>query len=157
MNQRDDGPRPTLEGAPTDVRDAREAVTRFVEELQAGIDQRDADVYNAHFAADVLWGSPFGATLQGYEQLHAIHVRLQAQGAGGPSSRYEIDRVLVPTPDVAIAHVRRVALDHTGQPVGPTSDAGGAFSEMALYVLVRRGDTWWLAAGQNTPVRPGPA
>jgi hypothetical protein len=24
---------------------------------------------------------------------------------------------------------------------------------MALYVLVRRGGTWWLAAGQNTPIR----
>ena len=22
-----------------------------------------------------------------------------------------------------------------------------------LYVLVRRGDSWWLAAGQNTPIR----
>jgi hypothetical protein len=27
---------------------------------------------------------------------------------------------------------------------------------MALYVLVRRDGTWWLAAGQNTPVRPAP-
>lgn len=33
---------------------------RFVGELQAGIDARDADVYNRHFADDVLWGSPFG-------------------------------------------------------------------------------------------------
>lgn len=28
--------------------------------------------------------------------------------------------------------------------------------EMALYVLVWRGGTWWLAAGQNTPVLPPP-
>lgn len=27
---------------------------------------------------------------------------------------------------------------------------------MALYVLVRRDGVWWLAAGQNTPVRLGP-
>lgn len=27
---------------------------------------------------------------------------------------------------------------------------------MALYVLVRRDGQWWLAAGQNTIVRPTP-
>jgi uncharacterized protein (TIGR02246 family) len=148
--------RPTLDAHDGAFREANEAVALFVKELQAGIDQHDADVYNRHFADDILWGSPFGATLQGYEQLHAIHVRLQKEGRGGPSSRYDIDQVLVPTPDVAVAHVRRVALDPAGRPIEPTADTTGAFSEMALYVLVRRDGTWWLAAGQNTPIRPGP-
>jgi uncharacterized protein (TIGR02246 family) len=135
---------------------AKQAVADFVDELQAGWDQHDADVTNAHFANDIVWGSPFGVTLQGYEPLHAIHVRLKQQGRGGTSSRYEIVQVLVPAADVAIAHVRRIALDDDGHPVEPTSDVGGAFSEMALYVLVRRNRTWWLAAGQNTIVRPPP-
>lgn len=26
-----------------------------------------------------------------------------------------------------------------------------------MYVLVRRDGQWWLAAGQNTPIRPGGA
>jgi hypothetical protein len=30
------------------------------------------------------------------------------------------------------------------------------FSEMTLYVLVERDGTWWLAAGQNTPVTTPP-
>jgi pyridoxamine 5'-phosphate oxidase family protein len=75
---------------------------------------------------------------------------------GGPSSRYETVRVLAPAPDVAVAHVRRVALDPAGRPLEPTAETTGPFSEMALYVLVRRNGTWWLAAGQNTPVRPAP-
>jgi hypothetical protein len=62
--------------------------------------------------------------------------------------------VLAPTPDVAIAHVRRVALGADGQPI-PIDDAT-VFSEMAMYVLVRRDGKWWLAAGQNTPIRPKP-
>ncbi len=65
-------------------------------------------------------------------------------------------QVLSPTPNVVIAHVRRVALDDDGQPVEPTSDITGAFSEMALYVLVRRNQAWWFAAGQNTIIRPPP-
>jgi len=150
-----DQARPTL-GADDAALEATEAVAHLVAELQAGWDEHDADVSNRHFARDLMWGSPFGATVDGYDQLHAIHVRLKQQGLGGPSSRYEIVRVLAPTPDVAVAHVRRVALDPEGRPLEPTTDATGSFSEMALYVLVRRGRTWWLAAGQNTPIRPAP-
>jgi len=136
---------------------ANQAVAHLVDELQEGWDKHDADITDRHFANDILWGSPFGVTLQGYEQLHAIHVRLKQLARGGTSTRYEIVQVLSPAADVAIAHVRRVALDHQGQPVEPSSDVTGAFSEMALYVLVRRNGTWWLAAGQNTIVRPPPA
>ena len=138
------------------ARRANQAVADFVAELQAGWDQHDAGITNRHFADDIVWGSPFGAVLQGYEQLHAIHVRLKRQATGGSSSRYEIVRALAPTPDVAVAQVRRVALDPAGHPLEPASDVTGAFSEMALYVLVRRDRTWWVAAGQNTLIRPGP-
>jgi hypothetical protein len=89
--------------------------------------------------------------------LHAIHVKLKEQGAGGFSSRFEVERVMVPAPGVAIAHVKRLALRPGGQPIELTSDTGGIFSEMALYVLVRRDGHWWVAAGQNTPIRPGGA
>jgi uncharacterized protein (TIGR02246 family) len=145
--------RPTLGAEEAEPQEAIEAVTRLVEELQSGWDQHDADISNRHFAADVMWGSPFGATVQGYEQLHAIHVRLKEKRTGGPSSRFEIVNVLAPAPGVAVAHVRRVALDRKGQPIEPCDDVTGSFSEMALYVLVRRGGIWWLAAGQNTPIR----
>jgi hypothetical protein len=62
--------------------------------------------------------------------------------------------LLRPAPDVALAQVRRVALDSDGRPI-PIDDAA-VFSEMALYVLVRRDAQWWLAAGQNTRIRPKP-
>lgn len=137
---------------------ARQAVAQFVAELQAGLDRRDADVYNRRFAEDVIWGSPYGAVIHGYEELHAIHARFNSlpEQPGGPLSRYEIVQVTTPAPDVALAQVRRQALDPDGKPVNPTADPTGAFSEMALYVLIRRKGTWWLAAGQNTLIRPGP-
>jgi PPOX class F420-dependent enzyme/OxyR family protein/uncharacterized protein (TIGR02246 family) len=148
-----EGTRPTLDLGGTAARDA---VTALVEEFQGGWDRHDAETADQHLAADVVWGSPFGATVYGYDDLHAIHIRLKQQGRGGLSSRYETVKVIAPAPGVAVAHVRRVALDTDGQPIEAT-DNSGPFSEMALYVLVRRGDTWWLAAGQNTPVRPVPS
>jgi PPOX class F420-dependent enzyme/OxyR family protein/uncharacterized protein (TIGR02246 family) len=149
--------RPALDLGGAAAREAADAAARLVAELQAGWDQRDADVTNRHFAADLLWGSPFGATVHGYEPLHAIHVRLKQQGRGGPASRFELVTVMSPAPGVAVAQVRRVALGPGGQPAAPSADLTGAFSEMALYVLVRRGGTWWVAAGQNTLVQSPPA
>jgi|SRR5581483_10293016 len=147
--------RPKLSEA-AEAQDAFGAVARLVAELQAGWDSRDAEISNRHFAADVLWGSPFGATVRGYDELHAIHVRLKQQGRGGPASKFEVVSVLAPAPGVAVAQVRRTALDADGQPIEPSADLAGPFSEMALYVLVRRDGDWWLAAGQNTPIRPAP-
>jgi len=40
-----------------------------------------------------------------------------------------------------------------GQPVEPSSATSAISSEMALYVLVRRDQTWRVAAGQYTPIR----
>jgi uncharacterized protein (TIGR02246 family) len=147
--------RPTLSD-PQWLRAAREAVDEFVKGLQVGIDEADAETYNARFGEDVAWGSPYGATVIGYDALHSIHRQMFDRGvaAAGASSRYQTVHVMAPTPDIAIAQVRRVALDADGAPI-PIDDAV-AFSEMALYVLVQRDGKWWLAAGQNTPIRPKP-
>jgi uncharacterized protein (TIGR02246 family) len=145
--------RPTVAVDRAHAREAEEAVAALVEELQQGWDSDDADISDRHLAEDVVWGSPFGATVRGYEELHSIHRRLKRQHVGGEQARFEPVQILVPTTDVAVAQVRRVALDPNGEPVAPDSDFTGPFSEMALYVLVKRDGSWWLSAGQNTPVR----
>jgi uncharacterized protein (TIGR02246 family) len=152
-----DPSRPTLACDPADSREAHDAVEQLIEELQQGWDEHDADITDRRLADDVLWGSPFGATVRGYESLHEIHLRLKKQGVGGPSSRFELVQMVVPSPDVAVAHVRRVALGPEGDTLAPAADLSGPFSEMALYVLAKRNGTWWLAGGQNTPVRPLPS
>jgi uncharacterized protein (TIGR02246 family) len=134
------------------------AVTAFAAGLQAGHDARDADMLNAQFAADVAWGTPFGALVLGYESLHAIHERFQREkDDDGPSFRYEVRHVLPVAVDVVVAHIARLALDDEGSPRPPSDDSHVAFSELAMFVLVRRDGAWWLAAGQHTPMRPGGA
>ncbi len=138
-----EGRRPSLG---SNAAEASGAVTGFVEELQAGLDSSDADVYDRHFATDLSWCSPYGQTLAGFAHLSAAHRSLMAS-ATAPPSRYEVVQVLAP-PGVALAHVRRQAL--------PPDDPAG-FSEMALYALIEHDGQWWLAAGQNTPVTDKPS
>lgn len=133
------GSRPVLSDDSAAQRAAEAAVERFAAELQKGLDDADADTYDDSFAADVLWGSPFGATLAGFEKLNAVHRRLMSDRKA-PPSRFEIVAVSAPAPGVALAHIRRRALE------------GGGFSETALYTLVERDGRWWLAGAQNTPI-----
>jgi uncharacterized protein (TIGR02246 family) len=132
-------------------------VDEFVAGLQAGHDRRDADLLNREFAADVMWGSQYGALVDSYDALHPIHVRFQQAATARPRVRYQVRNVLAVADDVVVAHVARVLLDDDGDPLAPTAGVGQPFSEMAMFVLVRREGRWWLAAGQNTPIRPGGA
>jgi uncharacterized protein (TIGR02246 family) len=126
---------------------ATSAVEQLVAGLQDGLDRACANAYDRQFASDVLWGSPYGATVSGYEALNAAHHSLMAAGVAS-ASRYQIVQVMSPLPGVAIAQVRRNDL---------SDDTDNRFSEMAMYVLVERGGHWWLAAGQNTPIAERPA
>jgi uncharacterized protein (TIGR02246 family) len=136
--------------------DAGAAVEGFAAGLQAGHDQRDAEILNRQFAADVVWGSPYGALVRGYERLHQIHARFQ-EAPERLRILYQVRHVQPVGEDVVIAHIARLLLDSEGDPVPPRDDPDQPFSEMAMYVLVRRDGEWWLAAGQNTPLRPGGA
>ncbi|APR87122.1 hypothetical protein A7982_12471 [Minicystis rosea] len=129
-----------------------EPVRDFVRVLQDAIDTASAARFNERFAEDVLWGSPFGAVVAGYEAIHAIHEKMFDGLAGSPgASRYTIEHVRFLSEDVALAYVRRTRVERSAADVTP-GKAGG-FDELALFVLARRDGRWWLAAGQHVPDR----
>jgi hypothetical protein len=91
----------------------------------------------------------------GVINIGAVGTFVVREDVSEPALRAAIARKLPFKCEIMIcpAQVRRVALDPDGQRVAPSDDVTGPFSEMALYVLVRRGGVWWVAAGQNTPIR----
>jgi pyridoxamine 5'-phosphate oxidase family protein len=75
---------------------AKQATVDLVEELQAGWDQHDADITDRHFANVILWGSPFGATLQGYEQRGGFRRCVHGtKGCGDPTSPGDVTEVVI--------------------------------------------------------------
>ncbi|MFI5952576.1 DUF4440 domain-containing protein [Cryptosporangium sp. NPDC051539] len=143
--------RPTL-ADPSAEATASAVAHEFAATLQRGGDTTDADEYDRWFADDVLWGSPYGLVLAGYAPLNSVHHRLmdavkhapdpEAPAQGAPASVFEVVAVQAIAPGVIVTQIRRRAL------------LEGGFSEMALYVLVERDGGWWLAAAQNTPIKP---
>src|SRR5262245_3097987 len=93
-------PRPVLHEPDLDAQ-AEEPVRQLIAHLQGGLDHGDADEYDRPFAADVLWGSPYGRTLAGYAELNAIHHILMRRQIAG-RSRYEAVQTIMPTPDVVV-------------------------------------------------------
>lgn len=126
-------------------------VHEFIQQWQAAIDGGSADLFNQQFAADVLWGSPFGAVAVGYDQIHAIHERMFSSVAAVPgAAQYQIEHIHFPTEQVAIVYVRRVGMKRENP---ADVSAPGSFDELALLVLVQRENKWWLAAAQHVPDR----
>jgi hypothetical protein len=111
------------------------AVERLVAGLQDGLDRADADAYDRQFASDVLWGSPYGATLHGYAALNAVHRSLMTAGAAPPclpgSSRRTVPRC---SPENDVADHGSVEIDHekAGAPLGRPRD-------LALKLVTRPG------------------
>jgi hypothetical protein len=71
-----------------------------------------------------VWGSPFGMSVEGYEELHDIHVRLKQEGRGGVRSRFERVQVRAPAPvqEDATGARRASRRRHAGRPRRRSTD-----------------------------------
>jgi hypothetical protein len=82
--------RPRLNDATADAT-AQAVAIGLAAELQNALEPGDADRYDNSFAADVLWGTPFGALVIGHDQINAIHRRMmQLPKPVAPASRFEV-------------------------------------------------------------------
>ena len=144
-----------------DVRPAafdRSRDERSVLEIRTLLDSlaasRSAEQFNSAFACDVLWGSPRGGFLDSFGAVHSVHKGFFDREGGPTSSRFSLQQIRFCRRDVAVAQVLRHTLDGSSRVVPDTSDPSAFVHEAVLLVFVRKDGKWWLAAGQNTPVRP---
>ena len=128
----------------------RDAILAVIATLERAVNASDGDLFDSVLSEDVIWGSPKGQIVLGLEQLNPIHRRLAANSRQyGYTSRFTLEALGFIGPDFACASVRRTGLDESGVPLTPSP--GSIVQELALYVLVRRDDRWWIVSAQNTP------
>jgi uncharacterized protein (TIGR02246 family) len=131
----------------------RDAILTVINTLERAVNTSNGDLFDSVLSEDVIWGSPKGQIVLGLDQLNPIHRRLAANSRQyGYSSRFTLEALGFIGPDIACAHVRRTGLNEHGLPLSPSQ--GLIVQELALYVLVRRDDRWWIVSAQNTPVMP---
>jgi uncharacterized protein (TIGR02246 family) len=129
----------------------RDAILAVIATLEHAVNTSDGDLFDSVLGEDVIWGSPKGQIALGLDQLNPIHRRLAANSRQyGYSSRFTLESLGFLGEDIACASVRRTGLDEHEMPLNPTP--GSIVQELALYVLARRDDRWWIVSAQNTPV-----
>jgi uncharacterized protein (TIGR02246 family) len=135
--------RPSTEG--------RDAILAVIATLERAVNTSNGDLFDSVLSEDVIWGSPKGQIVLGMDQLNPIHRRLAANSRQyGHSSRFTLEALGFIGPDTACASVRRTGLDEHKLPLKPSQ--GSIVQELALYVLARRDDRWWIVSAQNTAV-----
>lgn len=140
------GTRPAVNDATVDHSADVAAIERLVADVQDGFNTNDAELMVSGFTANAVAGNAVGMLITGYQEL------LEASEAGLAGFlreeyvRDEISDVTFLRPDVALAHKTAQAATATGELI----DREPAM--VAVYVLVREQDRWWVAARHNTLV-----
>lgn len=123
-----------------------EALERIVADVESGFNDNDPDLSVEHFARNASAVSALGTLLSGRDAL----LEANRRGLSGPlrdeRARYEVGEVVFLRPDVAVAHKRAWAVTAEGELIDVDH------SMIALYVFVKEGGRWWVAARQNTLV-----
>jgi uncharacterized protein (TIGR02246 family) len=122
----------------------RAAIAQIIADVEAGLNRKDPDLMTRHFAPNAIAVGADGSAVTGRDALREAHVRGLSGFLRDQYARYEIADLTFLRPDVAILHKRARATDRDGRPLG----VGHAM--IALYVLTKERDRWWIVARQNT-------
>ena len=122
------------------------AMKKVIADIETGFNANDPDLSVVHFAQNASAVSVAGTLLSGRGALLDANRSGLSGHLRDEHARYEVDDVVFLRPDVAIAHKRAWAATADGE-LRDTDH-----SMIALYVFVKEGDRWWVAARQNTLV-----
>ncbi len=122
------------------------ALRALVDDVEVGFNTNDAERMVRGFADDGTAVGVTGALLRGRDEMLDVSRDLLAGPLRDQRARYELDDIRFVRPDVALGYKRAWAVDADGHDL----DVGHAM--VALYVFVREGDRWEIAARQNTLV-----
>lgn len=134
---------PTVEDRSIDHSDDRVAIAVLIADIERGFNTNDAELLTGRLAANASTVNVVGSRTAGRDAaLAASHLGLQ-----GPLrdeiAEYEVADLVFIRPDVAVAHKHAWAVEN-----GRRTTTGPAM--IALYVLTRENDRWWVVARQNT-------
>ncbi|MGW5266510.1 SgcJ/EcaC family oxidoreductase [Microbispora sp. NPDC004025] len=132
--------RPNAYHFSADEHDIRQ-IERLVRDIEVGFNGKDAAVLDGRFTADAILTVPDGTMLRGWDELFAYHTARLTGPVSDWSTRLSILSVSSLSTDIAVVHVRQ-----------DTTTPDRAFSNHGIIVAVKKDDSWWISAMQNTTV-----
>lgn len=137
---------PTIEDTTTGHEHDTAAIKQLVADVETAFNTNDPDLMTVHFARNASVVNAVGMHLFGWDALLDANRKSLAGFLQDEYVRYDVNDIVFIRPDVAIAHKYARATNAHGELI----DVDPAM--IALYVLVKEQDRWWVVARQNTLV-----
>ncbi len=129
-----------------------EAIRGLVQAQADGWNRGDATAYAANAGADLGFTNIMGRRWVGAEAFLSVHDRIFSGIYKGSRLEIEVERIVFPGADVAVAELALRLSGATGTPPGIRTDADGVLRTRLLEVFERRAGTWCLVIAHNTVV-----
>ena len=124
-----------------------EAIVDLVRRVEAAQQGEDVAAFTGAFAEHSVWTTAHGKRLIGWEEIAGFTRSVLPGAMRESTATYTVEHILFVAPDVAVVNLRQRPVTLGGHPLE------GVPEGRPVHVLVRSGDTWRIAAGQNTQVR----
>lgn len=135
---------PTILDRTVDHTSDASEIRAIVADIESGLNSNNADLMTVHFATNATVVGANGIPISGRHNLYEAHVRGLAGFLRNEHARYDVTDIVFIRPDIALAHKQARATDATGNAIDPEP------TMIALYVLAKSQNRWWVIARQNT-------
>lgn len=124
-----------------------EGIRQLIADVEKAQNERSPEDFLRHFMPDAVWVTAFGRRLTGRDEIATFTRKVLTPALGNQYARYEAEHISFLRPDVAAVNVRQRPVLDDGSPI--PGEAEGS----PLYILVKEGERWMIAIGQNTKVQ----
>jgi uncharacterized protein (TIGR02246 family) len=135
---------PVITDTTTDHEPDIAVIRQIIADVEKAYNANDPDLMMAHFAHNASVVNAVGAYLPDWDTLEAANRTALAGFLRDEYVRYDVGDIRFVRPDVALAYKTARATTADGELI----DVDPAM--IALYVLVKQQDRWWVVARQNT-------
>lgn len=150
----------SLHGAATATADADAEIRALIADQAAAWNRHDAVAWASRFLPEAEFINILGTPFSGKPAIDGITTRIFATIFKESRDSVTVRKIMLVTPDLAIAHYEHAVTGYTALPPGiqPSemgADGKGVLRTLMVYVLKRGTDgKWMIVNGQNTAILP---
>lgn len=144
----------------THAADADADIRAIIADQAAAWNRHDATAWASRFAPTADFINILGTPFAGKPAIEGITTRIFASIFKSSHDSVTVQKIVLVTPDLAIAHYEHAVSGYTALPPGiqasePGADGKGVLRTRMVYVLKKGADAqWMIVSGQNTAILP---